>query len=729
MPLSKRLSNPLIFFLLCYMLAMVGLGSYLFWPKAQQSPLRVTRASLTPEGDRILLEGEGFSESTQVSLSLDVNNRRFLRHTLPTWGPGGDIVRVGRLAYATSREMGLLILDLAEPTRPRVVGTLKLPGRARALTVEAEVAYVACDRAGVALVDVSRPSAPQLLSTLPELSMTQGLAVQGGRLYTTLLGSGVAPALAVSEVFDPRNPEVLGRVSLPGHPLGVALRGERLLVAAGKAGLLELELGAGLPRILSRLPLPGSAHSVRVLGEHAFVSCASGGLAVVELQSEIPRLLAHLPMPGVVSRLVAEEGRLYILGSTGGGHVVDIENPEQPKLLGAFPAPRSTLGIAALGQWAYLNSFKNGIQVFDLAEPTPLQSVAQADLGERILTVNQDKDLLVVTTASGNLHLLERVDGAAPRWVSTLALTGACGFLLIHNGHAYARIEKDDINPTDASILKLGLEVVNIRNIQAPFQAEFYPTGEGKSVSAGSNSVALAGEHDALVVNSGKVMRIKTREPGAGELRPGPEVPEEVGKIAVDNNMLFLTARDGGSLRPVELLPDGGYKIYPELLLPAQGISQLQLLGPVVLAACGLEGLIIVDFTLPSAPRLLATLSLPISADQLKLVGTKAYVGASGGGILEVDLSDPARPRIGALLADAPSMADFAVSGDHAFLAAGSAGLLMVPLPQVLQPLTRSEQQVTLALPSVITPGYYSLHLTDGSQTVDLPGALALGTR
>lgn len=433
MPLSKRLSNPLIFFLLFYLLALVGLGSYLFWPESQQAPLRVTRASLAPSGDRILLEGEGFSESTEVSLSLDVNNRRFLRHTVPTWGQGGELVRVGRLAYATNREMGLLVLDLAEPARPRVVGTLNLPGQARALTVKAGVAYVACGRAGVALVDVSKPSSPQLLTTLPGLSMTQGLAVQGGRLYTTLFGSGVAPALAVTEVFDPRNPEVLGRVSLPGQPLGIALRGERLLVAAGKEGLLELELGVGLPRTLSRLPLPGSAHSVRVVGEHAFVACASGGLAVVELQSESPRLLAHLPVSGIVTRLVAEEGRLYLPDGTGGGHVVDVEDPEQPKLLGVFPAPRGALGIAALGRVVYLNTFLAGLQVFDLADPTPLQSVAQLDLGEKILTVNPDQDLLVVTTASGNLHLLERVEGAPPRLVSTLALNGPSYFLQIHH--------------------------------------------------------------------------------------------------------------------------------------------------------------------------------------------------------------------------------------------------------------------------------------------------------
>lgn len=735
MPLSKRLSHPLIIFLLVYLLALVGLGSYLFWPAPRQAALRVTRASLAPSGDRILLEGEGFSDSTQVALALDVNNQRFLRYTVPTWGPGGDLLRVGRFAYATKREMGLVILDLADPARPRVVGTLNLPGPARALTVEAGVAYVACDQAGVVLVDVSEPSAPQLLATLPELGMTQGLAVWDGRLYAISFASGVAPALAVADVSDPSKPTILGRLALPGKPLGVALWGDRLLIAVGKEGLLELELGAGLPSIRSRLSLPGSANSIRVAGEHAYVACTSEGLAVVDLTSETPRLLAHLPLPGIATRLMAEEGRLYIPDATGGGKVVDIEDPQQPKLLGVFPAPRGTLGIAAQGRMVYLNSLKSGIQVFDLAEPTPLQSMAQIDLGERILTVNLEKDLLAVTTLNGNLHLLKRLDEAPPCLMSTLALKGASYFLQIHNGHAYARTFNyhydRDIKDSYARSVNLGLEVLDIRNIQAPFRVGFYPAGDNKHVKLKGkfNTFALAGDQGVLIDGAKRLWRFGTTEPGAGELLPGPELPEESDKVVMDNNILFLSPREGARIRPVELKQGGGDKIYPEFLLPAQRITQVEMLGQVVLAACGLEGLLIIDFTALEAPRLLAALSLPISADRLRLVGTTAYVGDVAGGFLEIDLSDPGRPRIGALLVDAPSMVDFAVAGKHAFLAAGSAGLLVVPLPQILQSLTRSEQKMTLALPPIDTPGYYTLRLSDGSQTVALPGALNLSAR
>lgn len=720
MPFFRPLSIPLVFTLLSYLLVLVGLGSYLFWPQAQEVPLQVTRASLAPSGDRILLEGEGFSDSTQVSLSLDVGNRRFLRHTVQTWGRGGDLVRVGDLLYATNREMGLVILELADPEQPRVVGTLGLPGLARTLFVEAGVAYVACGRAGLALVDVSEPRTPHLLATLPELEMIQGLAVRDGRLYTAMFASGVAPALAITDVSDPRKPLVLGRISLPGHPLGVAFFGERLLVAAGRAGLLEVELGAGLPRLRARLSLPSSANSLVVVGEHAYVACTLGGLAVVDLKTETPRLLAHLPLPGYVTRLAAEGGRLYLPGVTGGGRVVEIERPEQPRLLGSFPAPRAPFGVAALGRTVYLNTGGNGVQVLNLTKPTPFPSVAMVDFGEKILTVKLEKDLLAVTTSTGRLHLLERLDGEPPRLMKTLDLHGECRFLQIHNGYLYALVGD------------FGLEVVNIRNPKEPVSLGLIPITDVKKWPARGLKpfdVDILTGQVVLVDDSGRLMLLGPAEPEEGALLPGPEFPESFGKVVCGDDLCYVVSRVGVELRPVRVQQGDVSKGYPVFPLPAQQVTYLAVLGKVVLAACGLEGLVIIDFSNPSAPRLLAALPLPISAERIHLVGTTAYVGDTSGALMQIDLNDPARPQFGGLLADVPAFQDFAVSERYAFLAAGHAGLVVVPLPQSLQQLERSEGTMTLALPSIDTPGHYTLRLTDGSQTVVLPGALDLGSR
>lgn len=719
MPVSKHL----ILFLLLYLLTLLGVGGYLFWPEPQRPPLGVASIRLGPEGDRILLEGNGFSPSTQVSLSLDVSNSRFLRHSVATWGRGGDMVRVGHFAYATCREMGLLVLDLVEPQRPRIVGYLELPGQARNLVVAAGVAYVACDRAGLALVDVTEPDSPRLLSTIPELAMAQGLAVRGGRLYVALFSTGVAPALAVVDVFDPREPKLLDRQPLPGKPLGLALWNQSLLVAAGDGGLLTLDLGQGLPRLASQLPLPGLAHSVLVVGDHAYVTCTSEGLAVVALRTEGQKLLTHLPLAGIHTRQAAEAGRLYLLDASGGGQVLAIEHPSQPRSLGSFPAPRSTFGVAALGPWVYLNTVAQGIQVLDLSDPAPLQIAEQVAFDASIvaLALDRDRDLLAVTSSSGKLHLLTGLAGGGLRRLGTHPLLEVARSLQLKGGFAFVHSKRQ------------GLEVLDIRDPEAPVRRSAVDTSDvnpAPGATGGENSLVVAEHWGGFVDAGGGLWLFDIAADGAAQPRPGPALPQPLGDIAMGEDLLYASMRTGGGIWPLAMGPDGKvHRVYPLFQLPAQQIKQLAALGTVVVAACGLEGVAVVDFGDPAAPRLLAVLPLPISADHLRLQGTTAYIGASGGGLQSMDLSDPARPLLGGLLSDGLFKEGFAVSGSRALLAGGSAGLVTVPLPQLLQPLSRDGRQLSLALPPIDLPGFYTLHLTDGQQSLTLPGTLKLPRR
>lgn len=715
----QRFTLPLKLTLLLYLLVLAGLGSYLFWPAAEPSPLGVSSVRLAPEGDRILLEGEGFGAATQVSLVLDVNNNRFLRHTVPTWEGGGDLVRVGRFAYASALERGLLVLDLAEPARPQLVATLNLPGPARNLVVAEGVAYIACDQAGLALVDVRQPASPTLLSTVSSLTKIQGLAITAGRLYVTLFASGVDPALAVVDVSNPRQPHLLGRQPLPGKPIGVALRGDQLLVAAGNAGLLILELGQGLPRLITQLPLPGPALSVLVVGEHAYVTCTKGGLAVIGWGPSGPNLLAHLPLPGVHVRMAAGSGRLY-LPATGGGRVIDIEHPSQPRSLGVFPAPRSTLGAAVLGEWLYLNSFDQGIQVLDLTDPTPLQSAEQVGFEEMIVHIAVEEKLMAVATTSGNLHLLQGEDGKPLRPMASLPLKGVANSLHLAGGYAYA------------NILNYGLEIVDLRSPEAPVSLRSYPLAGGQEKlpwGRRESSLVLAKNRGSLVDKAGRIWLFDSAETG-GEPRPGPDLPEAVGELALGDDLLFASTQKGAGIRPIAVGSQAGdHQIYPPFALPAHQINGMVTLGRVVVAACGLEGVYVVDFNNPAAPRLLAVVALPIQADQIRLQGTTVYIGASAGGLLPIDLSDPARPVLGPLFADGVATQAFAVTESRAVLAPASVGVLLVPLPQRLLPLTLTDRQMSLALPPIDTPGFYTLRLTAGDQSVTLPGALELSRR
>lgn len=724
MPLRTTLSLPLVLTLALYLLALVGLGSYLFWPKNQEPLLRVTHASLAPTGDRVLLEGEGFSEATQVSLSLDVYNRRFLRHSVPTYGRGADMVRVGGFAYVLVQKKGLVILDLVVPQRPRVVSTLELPGVVWTLTVNEGVAYIACGRAGLALVDVRDPHLPRQLATFPELQMVQALAVRGGRLYASVYARDVDPALVVVDVSELSHPRLLGRVPLPGQPLGVALSGQNVLVAAGKAGLIYLELGEGLPRVSSLLPLPGSAHSLVVAGDHAYIVCTLGGLAVVEMATGAPRLQAHLPLPVRPTRLVVEGGRLYLVGLNEGCQVIDISRPSQPRPLGSFKQAGGLASVAAVGATVYLNTCKQGLQVVDLSQPTPEKTLGPELLGEYTKSVSQEGSLLAITTKSGHLHLYQLQEGASPQHLSTIALPlkgPVDPVVTLQSGYAYIRISGS------------GLVVVDVRQPRVPVSVGHYPFEGGRKNRNNDlgnlSALALSESRGALVDNNGLIWFFDTNQPGALQLKEGPDIQDKAARVMWGGDFLYVVSVSYKTIRAIDMRQPYIPVVLPALSVPTISINDLAIKGKMVVLACGLEGLITVDFSIPAAPKLLVAYPLPINASRIHIEGSIAYLGDLFGGLLQVDLSDPVTPRLGGLLTDAGVLEDFIVSGKQALVVAGHGGLVFVPFPQTLQPVDRNKRAMSLELPPIDTTGHYTLRITDGSQSVVLPGVLALARR
>ncbi len=722
MPLRTNLSLPLVLTLALYLLALVGLGSYLFWPKNQQPPLQVTHASLTLAGDRVLLEGEGFSESTEVSLSLDLGNQRFLRHSVPTYGRGADMVRVGGFAYVLVKKEGLIVLDLVETQRPRVISTLELPGEVWRLTVNEGVAYIACGRAGLVLVDVSEPQAPRLLATLPELQMVQGLAVRGGRLYASVYGRGVDPALVVVDVANPSRPGLVGRVSLSGQPLGVAFSGERLLVAAGKEGLLCLDLGMGLPRLNSRLPLPGSAQSLGVAGDYVYVACGLGGLAVVKIATGAPRLQAHLPLPGQPTRLVVAGARLYMVGASAGVQVIAIGSPAQPRLLGTFNLRGGVSSLVAVNDTVILNTQKNGVQVVDLSEMPHEQNLGPELLSTQPISLSRERDLLAVTTQAEGLHLYEWRPGGRPRHLATQPLRGTAQAVTLHSGYAYIHTEGH------------GLTVVDVREPQVPVAVGHYPfekrNKKFKNRFNPLSTLALSGNRGALVDENDRLWLFNTGHPEDLQLQPGPDIQGDVKSVAWgDDLQLYVVSGSDPKITAIDFRDPHRPVVFPAFSLPTKTINHLATEGKVAVLACGLEGLITVDFSTPDAPRILAVLPLPINAYRVRLDGTNATVGDALKGLLQVDLSDGVAPQMRGLLSTPGFLMDFIVAEQQAVVAAGSGGLLVVPLPQAMQTVARNKHEMSLQLPPIDTAGHYTLRITDGAQSVVLPGVLALAPR
>lgn len=95
-------------------------------------------------------------------------------------------------AYVVGEEGEFAVVDIRQPTTPRVVSTLQLPGRPRRVSVRWPQVFVGLGFDGVAVVDVFRPDQPRVVSAWDTPGEAWSVAVDGERLYVAEGARGVS---------------------------------------------------------------------------------------------------------------------------------------------------------------------------------------------------------------------------------------------------------------------------------------------------------------------------------------------------------------------------------------------------------------------------------------------------------------------------------------------------------------------------------------------------------
>jgi len=271
-------------------------------------------------------------------------------------GPCNDAAVVGKQLYAIGQG-NLYILDLTQPLKPQLMGTLSGLGTTRQLMIKDSIAYITARQDGLWLVDIKNPARPELISHYDTVEMATGIWVSGGlafiatRCYgvetvdvsdplhprhVSMLKTGEAQScwardgllyigdwapkeILITDMKDPRHPQIIGRAPLDGFGDGGCLRGNICYAATGhhsrnpdkeKAngnghGLELFDISDPTkPVFLSRVKFPtlfnifNDMWCARVAGSHCVVSDTHNGLFVVKIDDPAqPVIVAHAQLP------------------------------------------------------------------------------------------------------------------------------------------------------------------------------------------------------------------------------------------------------------------------------------------------------------------------------------------------------------------------------------------------------------------------------------------------
>ncbi|MEN8007948.1 MAG: FlgD immunoglobulin-like domain containing protein [Candidatus Krumholzibacteriota bacterium] len=259
-------------------------------------------------------------------------------------------------------------IDVSNPARPRIIGTLDMVESINEVCLEGNVAYIASSTGGLITIDLSNPSKPQILGQVDPLGGEFAVSVAGPVAY---IGGNIGDLYTI-DVSDPLNPQVLGSVSVGSTELfAIDVSGDHAYIADVHTGVRAVDVSDPLnPQLVGTIALSGNTTEVCVADQNLFVGNTHHGLLVYDLATPAaPAILGSLPTGEEIKNLRVADGFAYLANAWTGLQIVDVGNPASPRPVGLYGSIEYGTCVAFNSSNIFLAS-ETEFQVLTLPCPT-----------------------------------------------------------------------------------------------------------------------------------------------------------------------------------------------------------------------------------------------------------------------------------------------------------------------------------------------------------------------
>jgi len=321
---------------------------------------------------------------------------------------------------------------------------------------------------------------------------------------------------------------------------------------------------------------------------------------------------------------------LYILFFLISPNTAAGQNDITLTIVGSVQTPDDAKGVFVSGNYAYVATDDEGLQVVDISDPENPEIVGSLEIQNsgRAWLVHVSDGYAYVVSDLGGTFSLEAIDISDPENPASSGYFGTQGSpqdLHVSGNYAYVVWETSTFTGPQG-----GLKIIDISDPENPAKADYTSTGTGaQGVFATGNYAYVAdGGWDGLLIfnvsNPENPYRISTLD------------VEDATKVYVSGTYAYV-ARPG-DLQVIDVSdPQNPQSIGSvERSTGAQGIY---VTGSYAYIAAYENGIDIVKITDPQNPTLLTTVATPGKAGDIFVAGSHAYVADSEGGLQIIDLS------------------------------------------------------------------------------------------
>lgn len=382
----------------------------------------------------------------------------------------------------------LQVYDLPNDSGPTLLGESAISVDAAAGAADGTFLVVAAGEVGLQVVDLEDPSAPRLLGTIDTPGDAGSVVIRGG---VALVSDS---SLLAVDLQDGHAAPILGH--LAGFS-SLGIDADDSYVYAGNGDGLDVYDASipGEPRLLGSADLYYGAWDVDVAGGYAFVANRYGGLKIFSIDDP-----NNLTQVGELD--FSELMYVRVFGSTaygleagGGVQLIDVSDCSAPVSLGDYNTD-TTQDIAVVDGIAFLAATSSGLVVLDVSDgsnPTLVSELPLSGWCQSVALLNG----AVFVAAGESLHVVDATDPNDPVLIHSMSTPGYCKSVSVVAGNLYVADDEGGLLVLDVTV---PAEPVLVGTADTEGQATRIAIAQNKVFVATTEGMTIAPLHSASVV-------------------------------------------------------------------------------------------------------------------------------------------------------------------------------------------------------------------------------------
>jgi hypothetical protein len=352
--------------------------------------------------------------------------------------------------------------------------------------------------------------------------------------------------------------------------------------------------------------------------------------------------------------------------------VVDIDDPANPRPLGALPLASSPQAVAAAAASVYISLSTGTVLLADMSDPLAPVLVSTFEGLATSSEVCVVDSLVGIVNGTSGLFLV-RFDSApsdSARVVGQYDVPGYTRGVATSGSYVYLAARSD------------GLRVLDISNRAAPREAAVLDLGSA------AMAVEVVGDRAYVTADDSGLVVVDVTEPSRPAVLGNVSFHDARG-LCVEDSLVYAVTPDNW-LRIIDVSDPADPAIVGQVELDDDA-NDVDVAGRYAyVAADDRAGLVVVDVGDPSQPVVVGATWTRGTALGVAVDGNLAYVADKEAGLTVIDVSDPMQPRIlaGQRLPD--DALDVGLSGPHALLACELLGVWAVNVSDPGAPWTEA---------------------------------------